>query len=56
MSAASIAAEVERVGRGQPVSALRPYAHTTSNWSAWLSSQKEATSKDDAQESPQTVC
>ncbi len=47
MSAASIAAEVEGV-EGQPVSA--------SNWSAWLSSQKEASSKDDAQESPQTVC
>ncbi len=30
--------------------------HTASNWSAWLSSQKEASSKDDAQESPQTVC
>ncbi len=32
----------------------KPY--TASNWSAWLSSQKEASSKDDAQESPQTVC
>ena len=30
--------------------------YTASNWSAWLSSQKEASSKDDAQESPQTVC
>ncbi len=30
--------------------------HTASNCSAWLSSQKEASSKDDAQESPQTVC
>ncbi len=30
--------------------------HTASNWSAWLSSQKEASSKDDAQESLQTVC
>ncbi len=29
---------------------------TASNWSAWLSSQKEASSKDDAQESPQTAC
>ncbi len=29
--------------------------HIASNWSAWLSSQKEASSKDDAQESPQTV-
>ena len=26
--------------------------HTTSNWSAWLLSQKEASSKDDAQENP----
>ncbi len=34
MSAASIAAEVEGVG-----------CHTASNWSAWLSSQKEASSK-----------
>ncbi len=30
--------------------------HTASNWSVWLSSQKEASSKDDAYESPQTVC
>ncbi len=29
--------------------------HTASNWSAWLSSQKKASSKDDAQESPQTA-
>ncbi|CAH2329704.1 Hypothetical predicted protein [Pelobates cultripes] len=29
--------------------------HTASNWSTWLSSQKEASSKDDAQENPQTV-
>ncbi len=29
---------------------------TASNWSAWLSSQKEASSKDDAQENPLTVC
>ncbi len=55
MSAASIAAEVEGVG-GQPVSAQTHTPHTASNWSAWLSSQKEASSKDDAQESPQTVC
>ncbi len=27
--------------------------HTASNWSAWLSSQKKASSKDDSQESPQ---
>ncbi len=27
--------------------------HTASNWSAWLLSQKKASSKDDAQESPQ---
>ncbi len=31
-------------------------SHTASNWSAWLSSQKEASSKDDAQVSSQTVC
>ena len=55
MSAASIAAEVEGVG-GQPVSAQTIRCNTASNWSAWLSSQKEASSKDDAQESPQTVC
>ncbi len=36
------------------LSVLRPY--TASNWSACLSSQKEASSIDDAQESPQTVC
>ncbi len=30
--------------------------HTSSNWSAWLSSQKEASSIDDAQESLQPVC
>ncbi len=30
--------------------------HTASNWSAWLLSQKEASSKNDAQESPKTVC
>ncbi len=45
MSVASIAVVVEGVG-GQPVSAQ---LHTGSNWSAWLSSQKEASSKDDAQ-------
>ncbi len=36
------------------LSVLRPY--TASNWSACLSSQKEASSIDDAQESPQIVC
>ena len=51
MSAASIAAEVE--GVGVSLSVLR---RTASNWSAWLSSQKEASSKDDAQESPQIIC
>ncbi len=50
MSAASIAAEVE----GVSLSVHRP--HTASNWSAWLSSQKVASSKDNAQESLQTVC
>ncbi len=29
--------------------------HTTLNWSAWLSSQKEVSSKDDAQDRTQTV-
>ncbi len=54
MSAASIAAEVEGVGCQCQCSDHTP--HTASNWSAWLSSQKEASSKDDAQESPATVC
>ncbi len=55
MSATSIAAEVEGLGGwGVSLSVLRP--HTASNSSAWLSSQKEDSSKDDAQESPQTVC
>ncbi len=51
MSAASIAAEVEWVG-GQPVSAqtIRRKLHQIGP--AWLSPQKEASSKDDAQESP----
>ena len=50
MSAVSIAAEVEGV-RGQPVSDIVSdhTLHTVSNWSAWLSSQKEASCKDDAQ-------
>ncbi len=59
MSAASIAAEVEGVGVGVGGSACQcsdHTSHTASNWSARLSSQKEASSKDDAQESPQTVC
>ncbi|CAI9586911.1 unnamed protein product, partial [Staurois parvus] len=43
MSAASIAAEVEGVG-GQPVSPQTIHPHTASNWSAWLSSRKEASS------------
>ncbi len=47
MSAASITAEVEGVGG----SACQCSDHTASNWSAWLSSLKEASSKDDAQES-----
>ncbi len=54
LSVASIAPEVEGVG-GQPVSA-QTMLHTASNWSAWLSSKKEASSKDDAQEILQTVC
>ena len=54
MSAASIAAEVEGVG-GSACQCSDHTLHTASNWSAWLNSQKEASSKDDAQESPQTV-
>ncbi len=45
MRAASITTEVEGVG-GQPVS-----AQTTHHTHAWLSSQKEASSKDNAQKS-----
>ncbi len=58
MSAASIATEVERVcvGGGSACQCSDHTPHTASNWSAWLSSQKEASSKDDAQESLQTVC
>ncbi len=57
MSAASIAAEVEGgVGGGSACQCSDHMPHAASNWSAWLSSQKEASSKDDAQESPQTVC
>ncbi len=52
MSAASIAAEVEGVG-GSACQCSDHTPHTASNWSGW---QKEASSKDDAQESPQTVC
>ena len=43
-------------GWGVSLSVNRPYANTVSNWSAWLSSQREASSKDDAQDGPQTVC
>ncbi len=35
----------------RPIDRSIPTPHTASNWSAWLSSQKEASSKDDAQES-----
>ncbi len=55
MSAASIAAEVEGVG-GSACQWSDHMPHTASNWSVWLSSQKEASSKDYAQQSPQTVC
>ncbi len=55
MSAASIAAEVKGVG-GSACQCSDYTLHTASNWSSWLSSQKEAFSKDDAQESLQTVC
>ncbi len=49
------AAEVEG-GQRSACQCSEHTPHTASNWSAWLSSQKEASSKDDAQESPQTVC
>ncbi len=49
------AAEVEGVG-GSTCQCSDHTPHTASNWSTWLSSQKEASSKDNAQESPQTVC
>ncbi len=55
MSASSIAAEVEGLG-GSACQCSDHTLRTASNWSAWLSSQKEASSKDDAQESSQTVC
>ncbi len=55
MSAANIAAEVEGVG-GSACQCSEHTPHTASNWSAWLSSQEEASSKDEAQESLQTVC
>ncbi len=58
VSAASIAAEIEGVvvGVGSACQCSDHRPHTASNWSAWLSSQKEASSKYDAQESLQTVC
>ncbi len=54
MSAASIAAEVEGVAEAYQCSGDTP--HTASDWSPWLSFQKEVSSKNDAQKSPQTVC
>ncbi len=55
MSAASIAAEVEGVG-GQPVS-TQTIRHTLHQIGLHaVVTQKEASSKDDAQESLQTVC
>ncbi len=58
MSAVSIAAEVEGMGGGggSACQCSNHTPHTASNWSAWLSSQNEASSKDDAQEILQTVC
>ncbi len=55
MCAASIAAEVGG-GGGSACQCSDQISHTASNWSAWLSSQKEASSKDDTQVSSQTVC
>ncbi len=43
-------------GWGVSLSVLRPYTAHCIKLVSWLSSQKEASSKDDAQESPQTVC
>ncbi len=54
MSAASIAADVEG-GGGVSLSVLRPYAALI-KLVCMAVVQKEASSKDDAQESPQTVC
>ncbi len=54
MSAASIAAEVEGVGVN--LSVLRPHAAHCIKLVCMMSSEKEASSKDDAQESLQTVC
>ncbi len=50
VSAANIAAEVEGVG-GSACQCSDQTPHTASNWSAWLLSQKEASSKD-PKESP----
>ncbi len=55
MSAASIVAEVEGVG-GSACQCSDHTPHTASKCSAWLSSQNEASSKDYAKESLQTVC
>ncbi len=41
MSAASIAAEVEGVGRGSACQCSDHTPHTESNWSAWLSSRRK---------------
>ncbi len=54
LSAARIGADVEEVG-GSACQYSDHTPNTTSNWSVWLSSQKEASSKDDAQKSPQIV-
>ncbi len=51
MSAASIAAEVEGVG-GSACQCSDHTPHTASNWFAWLSSQKEASSKDGCTRKP----
>ena len=53
-SPVSIAAEIEEVG-GLACSCSDHTPHSISNWCAWLSPQKEASSEDDTQESLQTV-
>ncbi|CAI9622457.1 unnamed protein product [Staurois parvus] len=55
MSTASIAAERLK-GWGAACQCSDHTRHSVLYWSAWLSSQKEASSEDDTQESQQKVC